>query len=200
MAFNFNLDRNNIYTEGAEKLPTDQAYVCKIIAAKEVDQETNGYRIHRLEIALDITEGEYANYYQDRFNADKERTEDAKWKGVVRLNIPKGDGTEKDGWTMKTLNTALYNIEVSNAGYTWDNVLEHLKGKAIGLVLRDKEYEINGSTGFYSEPFKLITVQDAKDQKFRKPAVKYLANKSTPATPSEGFVPIPDTDLEEIPF
>lgn len=200
MAFNYTLDRNNVYTEGSTKLPTDQAYVCKIIAAKEVDETYGDFRVHRLEIAVDITEGEYANYYQNRFNADKERSEDAKWKGVVRLNIPKGDGTEQDGWTIKAFNTALCNIEDSNAGYTWDNTLEHLKGKAIGLVLRDKEYEFNGQTGFYSEPYKLISVKDARDQKFRKPAVKYLTKKNTSTEQAEGFVPIPDTAIEEIPF
>lgn len=202
MAINFTLDRNNVYTEEETiKLPTDQAYVCKIIKVKEVDETYGEYRAHRLEIALDITEGEYANYYQNRFNSDKERSENAKWKGVVRLNIPKGDGTERDGWTIKAFNTALCNIEDSNPGYTWDNTLEHLSGKAIGLVLRSKEYEIDGRTGFYSEPFKLISVKDAKDQKFRKPATKYLEKKSSTTQTAEGFVPIPDNNLlDEIPF
>lgn len=198
MAFNYSLDRNNVNREGAAQLPVDKAYVCKIIGAKEVDYTTDsGYRVHRIDIALDIIEGEYAGYYQQRFNDDT--SEDKKWKGVVKLNVPKGDGTEQDGWTIRTFNTSLCNIEDSNPGYTWDNNLDHLKDKKIGLVLRNKEYEFNGNRGFYSEPFKLITVKNAQDQKFRKPADKLLSN-STPTPNAEGFVPIPDSIEEEIPF
>lgn len=201
MGFNYSLDRNNIYKEGSEQLPVDMAYVCKIIGAKEVDYTTDsGYRVHRLDIALDVCEGDYSGYYQQRFDSDQ--SEDKKWKGVVKLNIPKGDGTEQDGWTIKSFNTSLCNIEDSNAGYTWDNNLDHLKGKKIGLVLRSREYEVEGRTGFYSEPYKLITVKNAQDQKFRKPNIKYLNGSapSTPVSPAEGFVPIPDGIEEEIPF
>lgn len=198
MAFNYSLDRNNVNREGATQLPVDQAYVCKIIGAKEVDYNTaSGYRVHRIDIALDVIEGEYAGYYQQRFNDDT--SEDKKWKGVVKLNVPKGDGTEQDGWTIRTFNTSLCNIEDSNPGYTWDNNLDHLKDKKIGLVLRNKEYEFNGNRGFYSEPFKLITVKAAQDQKFRKPADKLLSNPA-PTPNAEGFVPIPDSIEEEIPF
>ena len=62
-----------------------------------------------------------------------------------------------------------------------------------------EEYEFNGNRGFYSEPFKLITVKNAQDQKFRKPADKLLSN-SAPTPNAEGFVPIPDSIEEEIPF
>lgn len=202
MAFSYALDRNNVYKEGAEQLPVDKAYVCKIIGAKEVDYTTDsGYRVHRLDVALDVCEGEYSGYYQKRFDADQ--NEDKKWKGVVKLNIPKGDGTEQDGWTIKSFNTALCNIEDSNAGYTWDNVLDHLKGKLIGLVLRNREFDVNGKTGFYSEPFKLITVEDARANKFRAPQTKYLNNgaaPSVPATTSTDFLNVPSGTESEIPF
>lgn len=200
MAFSYSLDRNNVSREGAAQLPVDKAYVCKIIAAKEVDYTTeSGYRVHRIDVALDIIEGEYTGYYQQRF--DDDQSEDKKWKGVVKLNIPTGDGSEKDGWTIRAFNTALCNIEDSNPGYTWDNNLDHLKGKKIGLVLRSREYSIDGNSGFYSEPFKLITVKNAQEQKFRQPAVKYLnSSASTPTPQAEGFMPIPDGAAEELPF
>ena len=34
MGFNFQIDRNNVYKEGSEQLPTDKAYVCEIKGAK----------------------------------------------------------------------------------------------------------------------------------------------------------------------
>lgn len=198
MGFNFQIDRNNIYKEGSEQLPTDKAYVCEIKGAKEVDYTTdNGYRVHRVDIALDVCEGEYEGFYQKKF--DDSQDEDKKWKGVVKLNIPKFDGTEKDNWTVKSFNTQFVAIEDSNPGYTWNNVLDSLKGKKIGLVLRDKEWEFNGNRGFYSEPYKLISVSNARAQKFRKPNTKYLSSESTGDVAS-GFTPISNAVDEELPF
>lgn len=198
MGFNFQIDRNNVYKEGSEQLPTDKAYVCEIKGAKEVDYTTdNGYRVHRVDIALDVCEGEYERFYQKKF--DDSQDEDKKWKGVVKLNIPKFDGTEKDNWTVKSFNTQFVAIEDSNPGYTWNNVLDSLKGKKIGLVLRDKEWEFNGNRGFYSEPYKLISVSNARAQKFRKPNTKYLSSESTGDVAS-GFTPISNAVDEELPF
>lgn len=198
MGFNFQIDRNNVYKEGSEQLPTDKAYVCEIKGAKEVDYTTdNGYRVHRVDIALDVCEGEYEGFYQKKF--DDSQDEDKKWKGVVKLNIPKFDGTEKDNWTVKSFNTQFVAIEDSNPGYTWNNVLDSLKGKKIGLVLRDKEWEFNGNRGFYSEPYKLISVSNARAQKFRKPSIKYLSSESTGDVAS-GFTPISNAVDEELPF
>ena len=198
MGFNFQIDRNNVYKEGSEQLPTDKAYVCEIKGAKEVDYTTdNGYRVHRVDIALDVCEGEYEGFYQKKF--DDSQDEDKKWKGVVKLNIPKFDGTEQDNWTVKSFNTQFVAIEDSNPGYTWNNVLDSLKGKKIGLVLRDKEWEFNGNRGFYSEPYKLISVSNARAQKFRKPNTKYLSSGSTGDVAS-GFTPITNADDEELPF
>lgn len=198
MGFNFQIDRNNVYKEGSEQLPTDKAYVCEIKGAKEVDYTTDsGYRVHRVDIALDVCEGEYEGFYQKKF--DDNQDEDKKWKGVVKLNIPKFDGTEKDNWTVKSFNTQFVAIEDSNPGYTWNNVLDSLKGKKIGLVLRDKEWEFNGNKGFYSEPYKLISVANARAQKFRKPNTKYLSSESTGDVAS-GFTPISNAVDEELPF
>ena len=198
MGFNFQIDRNNVYKEGSEQLPTDKAYVCEIKGAKEVDYTTdNGYRVHRVDIALDVCEGEYEGFYQKKF--DDSQDEDKKWKGVVKLNIPKFDGTEKDNWTVKSFNTQFVAIEDSNPGYTWNNVLDSLKGKKIGLVLRDKEWEFNGNRGFYSEPYKLISVSNARAQKFRKPNTKYLSSEST-GDVATGFTPISNAVDEELPF
>lgn len=189
MSLNITIDRDNIYKESVGRIPTDKAYIGKIIGAKEIDYNTNsGYHVHRLDVAFDITEGDYKGYYKARYDADT--NEDKKWKGIIKINIPKGDNTEKDGWTIKSFNTQICAIEDSNPGYTWDNVLEHLKDKKIGVVFRDSEYEIDGRCGIYSEPFKIIAVKDAEAQNFRKPRAKTLNNSTTQAS---GFVPIRKT-------
>lgn len=207
MAFNYTLDRNNVDKGATVQLPIDQAYVCKIIAVKEIDETKKNsqgeeYRIHRLDVALDVCEGEYAGYYQGRFDSDQ--SEDKKWKGVVKLNIPTGDGTEQDSWRIRSFNTALCNIEDSNPGYTWDNNLAHLKGKLIGMTVQNTEWVQGDKSGFYSAPYKLIKVDDARNGNFYQPKTKYKNGKAPTATPSavdaSGFVAVADNSTEEIPF
>lgn len=193
-----NFDRTNVAQEGLGQLPTDNAYVCNIVSAKEVKYTTeSGYSIHRIDVAIDVAEGDYKDFYKKKFDADQ--NEDKKWKGVVKINIPKEDGSEQDDWTIKSFNANMLAIESSNAGYIWDWDETKLKGKKIGLVLRNKEYEFNGQRGFYSEPFKFISVEDAKANKFRKPKDKLL-NKPADNADSNDFVNIPDNALEEVPF
>lgn len=193
---NYNIDRNNVYKDTpSEQLPVDQAYVCKILSAKESNYDWGS----RLEIAVDITEGDYKDFYKQKFEANT--NEDKKWPGVVRLPIPKDDGSERDAWTMTSFNTNIVAIEDSNPGFTWDWDETKLKGKQIGLVLRNKEYSFNGRSGWYSEPFKFITVENARAGKFRKPKDKPLPNNSAPASaPSDpsGFINAGVDD--DIPF
>lgn len=184
------IDRNNVYKEGMGQIPTDVAYIAEIIDAKITENQYG----KKLEVAFDIAEGNFKGYYRIRFEADM--NEDRKWKGVLRMNVPKEDGTEQDGWTLKAWNTNLANIEDSNAGYTWDGDEKKLKGKKAGLVFRNKEYEMDGKTGWWSEPYKFINIEDAKAQNFRKPKDKPLANKAQ----ADGFMAIPDDANEELPF
>lgn len=189
------IDRNNVYKDSAERIPTDVAYVAEIISAKITSNEWGS----KLEVAIDIAEGDFKGYYKKRF--DEDTSEDKKWKGVVRINIPTGDGSEQDGWAIKSYNTNLCNIEDSNPGYTWDGDEKKLKKKKVGLVFRNKEYEVNGRTGWYSEPFKFITVDDARAQKFRKPKDKALNNSTTsaPASNVPDFVNVEES-AEDVPF
>lgn len=205
---NYTLDRNNISKGAVEQIPTDKPYVCKIISAKGMHYDEAQKKMvetptdkqpQKLVIAFDITEGDYTGYYKKRFS--KDTSEDKKWKGVIRINVPKSDGSEQDGWTIRRFNTTLVNIEESNPGYLWDNDLSKLKDKLIGMVYRNKEWEMNGNTGWFSEPYSIIKVEDARAGKFRKPQDKPLDKKNTaPALASTEFVPIPENIDEEIPF
>jgi len=195
-----NFDRSNVAKESAGQLPTDKAYVCDIISAKEVNYTTDsGYKVHRIDVAIDVAEGDFKGFYKSKYDADQ--SEDKKWKGVVKINIPKEDGSEQDDWTIKSFNANICAIEASNAGYVWDWDENKLKGKKIGLVLRNKEWEFNGNRGFYSEPYKFISVDNAKAGNFRKPKDKLL-NKPAEAESSDmyDFVKVDDNALEEFPF
>ena len=188
-------NRENVYKE-MEKLPVG-GYVIKIINAKEEEFDWGS----RLAIAFDIEEGEYKGFYAKNFQ--QQTGEDKKWKGVFRLNIPKEDGSEKDAWTQKKFNTTIVNIEESNPGYFFDWDESKLKGKIVGALFNNKEYEYNGRSGFYTNCHSFVTAETIRSGKFNIPKDTLLQNRSGNAavpTDADGFMNIPDGVDEEIPF
>lgn len=188
-------DRNNVYKE-TEKLPVG-GYVVKILNAKEEEFSWGS----RLAIAFDIEEGEYKGFFSKNFQ--QQTGEDKKWKGVLRLNIPKEDGSEMDAWTQKKFNTTIVNIEESNNGYFWDWDETKLKGKLVGALFNNKEFEYNGKNGFFTNCHSFVPVETIRSGNFTIPADTLLKNKSNSAatpTDKDGFMNIPDGVDEEIPF
>lgn len=194
----YGYNKNDVYTD-YERLPKG-AYVGKVISVKW-EEGKNG-NSDMLKFAFDITEGEYKDYFKKAFEGDTR--EDKKWKGVFTLFCPKNDGSEKDGWTKRTFNTTIAAFEDSNNGFHFDGSNEQcLKGKAIGLVFRDKEFEKqDGSVGVCTECADFTTVDKVKKGTYRVPKDKLL-NKSTSTTATtttEGYMNIPTGDSEELPF
>lgn len=172
--------------KNSRELPVD-AYVCKILTAKVKEYtKKDGTKFERLEVAIDIDEGEYAGYYKEEFNG--QTWEDKKWKGVLRLYVPSDDGSEGDEHTKRRLKSFVQAVEDSNIGYHWDWDETKLKGKKVGVVFRFEEWEYNGKTGWKTRPFYAITVADARDGKFKMPKRKALdgrmIDESKATTPS----------------
>lgn len=151
-------------------------YVCRIQGAKISEyQSHNGSTFERLEVAVDIEEGEYKGYYRQDF--DNQQTEDKKWRGVFRLYVPSGDGSEQDNWSTAKLKRFVTDVEDSNPGYRWDWDEKKLKGKLVGLTFRREEWEYNGRNGWKTNPFQAYTVDDIHQDKFQMPKDKPLKNK-----------------------
>lgn len=168
------------------KLPAG-GYVVKIMGAKVAQYSNNeGQTFEKLEMALDIIEGEYKDFYEKDFKL--QNTEDKKWKGVLKQYIFKDDGTEKDEWT-KSLFKAMTNaIEDSNNGYHWDWNETKLKGKIVGCLFRLEEWEVNGKTGWKTQPFKFIPVDDVRNEKYKIPKFKPHKNHPNDTPDDEGKV------------
>lgn len=152
----------------AEKLPVG-AYVVKLMKGARVEATPYG---ETLLIPFDICEGEYAGFYTNQFQ--NSQLEDKKYKGVYRMRLPKEDGTEQDGWTMRRMKTDLTAIEDSNPGYHWNWNEESLNGLYVGLVYREREWLFNGQTGVSAQPHSMKSVEDVRAGKFKIPPVKKL--------------------------
>ena len=85
-------------------------------------------------------------------------------------------------------------MEQSNAGFAWNWDEKTLKGKKIGLLYRNKEWEFGGKSGWTTEAISADSVDNIREGKFRIPKDKPLANK--PAEPT--FTEIEDEG--ELPF
>lgn len=179
-------------TKDREKIQAG-GYIVEIKAAKEVEYSGNNGSFERLEISLDVAEGDFKGYYAEDYRI--QQSEDKKWRGVLRQYIPKDDGSEKDEWTKSAFKTMITAIEESNPGFHWDWDETKLKGKKVGCLFRDEEWEYDGKTGFTARPFKFVETQKIKEGKFNVPAKKLLKNKNVNSNLDDGFAPINSDDL-----
>jgi len=165
-----------------ETLPAG-GYIAEILKAEEVPYDWGNVLV----ISFDIAEGQYKDHFEKDYKA--QTNEDRKWRGTCRINIPKDDGTEKDAFTKKMFNNAMYAIEDSNPGYKWNWNETTLNGKKIGVLFRNKEWEYNGKTGWTTECYALASVNDIRSGNYKIAKDKPLKNKSV----STGNLPFYDS-------
>lgn len=150
------------------------AYVGKILGAKVEMQNIGGRDIERLIIQLDVVEGEYTNHYQKMYEAAKGGQYPAKYKGVLRLNIPKA-GDQYESMNKRIMQGAAWALEESNKGYHWDWDESKLKGLSVGFSVREADYLIEDAegvrTGTTTEIVRLESVQEVREGK-TKPCKK----------------------------
>ena len=176
-----------------EQLPVG-GYVVKVLDVQEQVYSWGNV----LELSFDVVEGPHAGFFKADY--DNNINEDKKWRGKYRLNEPKEDGSDMDAWTKRNFNGAMYAFEDSNDGYHWDWDESKLKGKIVGALFRNKEWEYNGRTGWTTECCELIPVQDVRENHFQMPKDKPLKNKPAPKSiMPAGFEEIVDTD-DDLPF
>jgi hypothetical protein len=156
-----------------QKLPLG-AYVCKV---KRAAVQANEFG-EQLCIVFDIVEGEFSGFFNEEF---KNNTYDnKKWKGVLRLYIPKDDGSEKDEWTKRTFKGMVTAFEKSNHGFMWNWDENSLAGKMVGILFRNEEWENDeGKSGWTVRPFRAISVDSVRSEDFILPKDKPLKKKDS---------------------
>lgn len=176
-----------------EKLPAG-GYVGKILDTKVQHYDWGDVLV----LAFDITEGEYTNFFHTDF--ENNTAEDKKWRGTFRLNIPKDNGDEKDAWTKRNFNNAIWAFEESNPGYTWDWDESKIKNKLVGILYRDREWEMNGNTGWTTECCTLTSATDIRSGNFKTPKPKSLPAKANTVSTAWASLASDDAGNAELPF
>lgn len=184
-----------VYSE-QERLPVG-GYVLKVLDVKYQENDWGDIIL----LSFDIAEGEYKDFFKSNYN--QQTGEDKKWKGTYRLRVPKDDGSEEDQWSQNRFKTVISNFEESNSGYHWNWDEQTLKGKTIGALFNNKEYDFNGRHGFFTNCHSLVTVEKIKSGKFTVPEdtlLKKTDGSNMPRPDADGFMNIPDGIDEELPF
>lgn len=164
------------------KLPAG-LYVGKIINALANER--------MLSIKVEITEGEYAGFYQENYETQANGQYTPKYKGYLRLFIPSEKGTKSDEINKSRMEQAICKIEKSNPGYTWDWDERKLAGKVIGLNVRNASW--NGNQ--YTEIGCFESVDDVRNGVAHQLPDK--KGKDTESKDENGMTPV---NLDDIPF
>lgn len=173
-------------------------YVAKILGAEVKEYEWGDVLI----ISFDIAEGEHKGFFANRWKADENSDFERKWKGTFRLNIPTKKSRYPDS-DKRNFNNAMWAVETSNNGYTWNWDESSLKGKMIGVLFRNREWEMNGNTGWTTECCSVTSVGDIRGGTFYTPKDKPLKNKPETAQKSPAETAMETADIisdDELPF
>lgn len=169
-------------------------YVAKIVSAKVEDYQWGSVVV----VAFDITEGDFKGFFKKQF--DDNPNEDKKWRGVYRLTVPDENSKYFDG-NRRTFNNFIYAMEDSNPNYHYDCDEKKFKDKMIGVLFRNREWEMDGNTGWTTECGAVTDVASIREGKFKPLKDKPLKGKSTTTAPLTNPSPadLIDDD-EDIPF
>lgn len=152
-------------------------YVGKVLGAKIETQEIAGRDIDRLVLQLDVAEGEYTDHYKKLYEASKGGMYPAKFKGILRLNIPV-QGDQYEAMNKRILEGAAWCFQESNKGYKWDGDETRLKGLAVGFAVREADYLIEDANGMRkvtsTEICRLDSVPEVKAGKCKVPKRREL--------------------------
>lgn len=181
-------------------------YIGKVLGAKVESQTIGGKTVDRLVLQLDVTEGEHKDHYVKQYEAASGGQYPAKFKGVLRLTIPK-PGDQYEDMNKRFLQNAAWALEESNKGYHWDWDESKLKGLAVGFAVRDADALIDDDQGVrmisYTEICRLESIPEIKAGKVQTPKRRGLkdAQKRRLAEYSaqvHGFTEV--SADEELPF
>jgi hypothetical protein len=157
----------------------------------------------KLVLAVDVHEGEYKGFFDNDFKNNT--NEDRKWRGTYRINVP-NEGSQYFASQQKSFNNLIACLEESNSGYHWDWDETKLKGKLLGGLWRNKEWEMDGRTGWTTECCSVTDIASIREGNFKLPEDKPLANRPAEnnsifaAMQASGIDIVADDKEDDLPF
>lgn len=167
-------------SKGAVRYLPAGPYVAVVLDARIEGKEPD----QQLAIYLDVAEGPYANFYTNKYRAQKERGSnyEIKYKGILRIRIPnrKNRNALYPESDQRRFNDMIARFQNSNPGVNFlpDGFDESLlKARLIGISVVEDEF--NGNV--FTKPFRLENVDDV-----RAGRVPVLAKRERNENPTNG--------------
>lgn len=181
-----NINWNNVQEASDYKTLPAGAYIAGIVAAEDVPEK------EYLNIYWDVADGEFRGYFREMTKSMQERgkLESGKWAwgGIAKKSYKET--------ALPYFKAFLTAVEQSNTGYKFNNDESTLRGKLVGVILGEEEYQANdGSIKTKLVVSKFTSVAKIREGDFEIPPKKLLNNSTIPA---ESFAPINDSD--DLPF
>ena len=172
---------------GFKRIP-DGAYIVGVKKVEDVSDK------EFLRLELDICKGEYKNWYQQQYDADKRETKYWPRDGVLVRSYK-----EKALPFFKGFITA---VTKSNPKFEWKWNEQDLKNKVFGVVVGTEEYlKKNGGVGTRPYIDSVHSVEAIEKGDYTVPDVKKLDPTKTTSKPAEQFVnPFSDSAPAIDPF
>ena len=183
---------------GSREILPAGGYVCEIKTAKVEEYHSSKGDFSSLVLAIDVAEGQFAGFFKKDY--EQNTNEDKKWRGRYAISIPRDDGSEQDSWTKRTFNNFIWAVQESNPGFTWEWDEKKLKGKKLGVLFRNKEWEYNDKSGWTTEAAGSVSVEDIRTGNF-KPLKDKALNKDKPKEETKPqFTEEPASNEDDLPF
>ena len=175
-----NFDKIQENGGGFKRIP-DGAYIVGI--KKVTDNPEKKY----LRLELDVCKGEYKNWYQKLYDADKRETKYWPRDGVlVRSYSDKA---------LPFFKGFITSVTKSNKNFNWEWDEQKLVNKVFGVVIGTEEYERqNGGIGKRPYIASVHSVETIEKGEYEIPTLKELT--TTKATTAPANDPITDADFE----
>ena len=174
-------------------VPPAGAYeaVIKDVLLREPDGDKQKRTV--IELMIEIIAGEYANRYDELYRDQLERFGgNVSYKGIFRLTPPSDDDED---WRKRAFEGNLWCVEQSNPGYSWDWDEKKLKGKKIGISVRDYFYTSNDKDRHTTEIARLETIDDVKSGKVKPMNPRDKRSQGNLVPESGGFTAVDDPDV-----
>ena len=160
------------------------AYICVI--TNVVDFPDKEY----LKVEYDVYEGEFKGYFKERYIANNRQF----WSGVTFKSY-----SQKGLSFFKAFIEA---VEDSNHGYRWNWIESTLRGKIVGFVLGEEEYQAtDGKIKKRLYVHKILPVSKVREGNYKVPELKSYVKKDeqTAAAPTGSLRPVSNND-DNLPF
>lgn len=153
-----------------KKLPAG-GYICRIMNAKVENAKTSG--LPMVVAQFDICEGEYSNFFHDKYKNDVAFRPNSNYQGVVRIPAVDAEGKARRGF-----NSFCGAVEKSNdIKLPTEDVafLNALKGAVVGIIFGREEVKFSdGRTAMITKPKFYCSTESIESGNYRVPDDEYL--------------------------